>query len=383
MRVAFLTTDNREFTKSYGQPFPFFGTAPQAVLQGFATLTGLECHVVCCLQQPASMPEKIGPNIWYHGLVVPKLGWMRTGYLGCVRAVRRRLKLIQPDIVHGQGTERECAMCAVLSGYPNVLTLHGIMGRMARVLRARPGSFYWMASLLESFAIRRSMGVLCNSSYTESALRGRARRTWRVANPVRSVFFEQPVGSGRLKPPRLLNVGTIAPHKRQIEVLDLGHRLFRRGLEFELVFIGDLDSDSAYGAEFQRRLAAVSAAGFARFEGRKEEEALRACYDSASALLHFPLEESFGLVVAEALARNLKLFGSRTGGMVDVAEGVEGAELFEPDDWPAAESAIEKWLRTGGVAPLGAAATIRERYSPARIAARHQQIYEEVLSNFS
>ena len=48
----------------------------------------------------------------------PKIGWLRTLYQGCVRATRRKLREIQPDIVHGQGTERDCAIGAVLSGFP-------------------------------------------------------------------------------------------------------------------------------------------------------------------------------------------------------------------------------------------------------------------------
>ena len=64
--------------------------------------------------------------------MVPKIGWMRTLFQGCVRATRKKIREIQPDIVHGQGTEADCAMSAVFSGFPNVLTLHGNMRAVAR-----------------------------------------------------------------------------------------------------------------------------------------------------------------------------------------------------------------------------------------------------------
>jgi hypothetical protein len=48
-----------------------------------------------------------------------------------------KLKDIQPDIVHGQGTERDCAIRAVFSGYPNVIPIHGNMAELARLFRAR------------------------------------------------------------------------------------------------------------------------------------------------------------------------------------------------------------------------------------------------------
>jgi hypothetical protein len=102
MRVAILTTDNREEQRNYTSPEPVPGHAPEALLQGFALLPEVEIHMVSCLKRPVTSPEKIAPNIYYHSVTVPKIGWMRTGYQGCIRATRKKLREIQPDIVHGQ-----------------------------------------------------------------------------------------------------------------------------------------------------------------------------------------------------------------------------------------------------------------------------------------
>ena len=115
MRLAILTTDNREHLRDYELPEPQFGPAIEAVIQGLAGQPGLEVHVVSCTQRPMKSPEKIADNTWFHLLDVPKFGWLRTGYQGCIRAIRRKLRELGPDIVHGQGTERECALGAVFS----------------------------------------------------------------------------------------------------------------------------------------------------------------------------------------------------------------------------------------------------------------------------
>ena len=158
MKVALITTDNRESDRAYTELAPRFGTAPEALLQGFAMLPELETHVVSCAQQTMDSTEKLADNIWFHALHVPKLGWMRTLYQGCVRATRKKLREIKPDIVHGQGTERDCAVSAVLSGFPNVLTIHGNMVAMAEFYKSRPGSFHWLTARLENFALRRATG---------------------------------------------------------------------------------------------------------------------------------------------------------------------------------------------------------------------------------
>src|SRR2546427_6028072 len=78
-------------------------------------------------------------------------------------------------------------------------------------------------------------------------------------------------------------------------------------------------------------------------------------FDRSRALVHFPLSESFGLVVAEALARSLKVFAARVGGIVDITERIDSAELFDPGDWEGLQTGIAKWIHSGCPAPSGAA----------------------------
>ena len=48
MKIALLTTDGREVCKDYDTPAPHFGSAPTALMQGFALMPELEVHVVAC-----------------------------------------------------------------------------------------------------------------------------------------------------------------------------------------------------------------------------------------------------------------------------------------------------------------------------------------------
>lgn len=383
MKIAILTTDNRAHHRRYELPEPYFGPAPEALFQGFARIPEAEVHVVSCTQQPMRSPEKLTGNIWFHSLRVPKIGWLRTGYQGCIRATRRKLQELQPDIVHGQGTERDSAIAAIFSGFPNVVTIHGNMGQVAKTLKARVGSFHWWTAVLERFTLRRTAGVFCNSSYTESVVRPQARRTWRVPNPVREAFFEDKSLVPDRTIPKLLNIGVVAPYKRQNELLGMAERLHQEGFRFQLQFIGAADPKTSYAAEFLHRIKAAEKAGFARYVGSRPLPELRDDLDSACALIHNSVEESFGLVVAEALSRNLKFFGVRVGGVPDIATGVEGAELFEVDDIEAMAAAIAEWMRSGCPMPATAAAEMCSRYDPKKIALRHLEIYREVCSGHS
>ncbi len=383
MRIAILAIDNREHECTYSEITPRFCTAVQSLFPGFTAIPDLEVHVVSCSKRPMQSPEKLGSNIWYHCLVVPRFGWLRTLYQGCIRATRRKLREIQPDLVHGMGTERDASISAVLSGFLSVVTIQGNMAAIARLYRPSIGSYLWLAARLENFTLPRAAGVLCNSAYTEALVRPRAKKTWRAAHALRPYFLETPQNQNA-RPCALLVVGVISARKRQLELLELAEALHRRGLKFELRFVGFIHSRTdPYVAAFLKRIQPMEAAGYARYLGAPPDSELVAHFDAVSGMVHFPTEEAFGNVVCEALARDLKFFGARTGGIVDIAAGVPGAELFDPNDWNGLAEGIARWIQNGHPLASGAARLMRERFHHDAIARRHMEIYREVLNTRS
>lgn len=379
MRIAIVTVDNRDEDRRHHEPEPRFGQPITALLEGMRAFPEDEINVVACVHEPVPSPTRLGPNVFYHSVRVRPWGWLRGGYLGCVRAIRGRLRELRPDVVHGQGTERYCALAAAGSGFPNVLTLHGNMRAVARVNAARLGSYLWLAAFFERFALPRVGGVLCNSQHTLALAAPLARRTWLVPNALQSVFFS-PAACEAASPPVVLSVGAVVAHKDQLRALRVGREVARRGGRFQLRFHGRLDATSAYGQKFRQALDEARAEGWADYGGELSPAELVRALDSASALLHLPQEEAFGLVVAEAQARNLKLFGARVGGVPDIAEGVEGAELFAPEDDAGLVNALVRWLAAGAPRPTAAAAAMRARFHPEVVARRHREIYLELIT---
>jgi glycosyltransferase involved in cell wall biosynthesis len=379
MKVALVVADARENYRNYNETMPVFPSGTASLLDGFARLPDVELHVISCLQRPVTSPEKLADNIWYHGLHVPKIGWLRTGYQGCIRAVRRKLRALQPEIVQADGTERDCAISAVFSGFPNVVAMQGNMAELARLNRPRIGSYGWLTARLENFILPRTLGVFCNSAYTEQLVRARARRTWLMPHPLRQSFLEPPPAPGP-RPCRLLNVGVISERKRQLELLDAAEVLHRRGLNFEFRFVGYLHpAGTPYQEAFQRRIRPMTEAGYAFYDGAPPGSELRNHFDAVAAMVHFPTEDAAPMAVLEGLGRELKFFGARVGGIGEQAAGVPGAELFAPDDWPGLTEAIARWINAGHPRPAGAAAVIRARHDPAILARQHVEIYREVL----
>ena len=378
MRIALLTTDNREDYKDYGASLPYFGTAPEALLQGFALLPAVEVHVVSCAQQPVAAPEKLAANIFFHSLVVPKLGWMRTAYQGCIRAVRQKLMAIQPDIVHGQGTERDCAISAVFSGYPNVLTVHGNMRCIARVTKARMFSYWWLAARLEEFTLPRSRGVFCLTRHTQAAVSSLAKQTWVVPNAVDADFFEIDPQPRPGVPPQILCVGNVCPLKNQNALIRALDALAEK-MAFQLVFLGRAQQGEACADEF---FSLVRARPWCAWGGFADREKLRGWYRKAALLVLPSLEDNCPMAVLEAMAAGVPVVAARVGGVPDLIEDGKTGFFCEPLDGASMRRAVEKVLAAPSAAlnlARQAKSCARERFHPAVIARRHIEIYRDVL----
>ena len=380
MRIALLTTDNRQDRRDYGATAPYFGSAPGALLEGFALLPELEVHVVSCAQARMQSPKKLAPNIFFHSLHVPRLGWLRTGYQGCIRAVRRKLKELQPDLVHGQGTERDCAISAVFSGFPNVLTLHGNMRLIARVNRAQPFTPLWLAARLERFTLPRSDGVVCITQHTRQAVMGLARRTWLAPNAVGASFFEVNAQAPPGAPARILCVADVYRLKNQNALIRALDPLAGKH-KFELRFCGATDPRDAYSLEFLRL---VQARPWCVYDGLATREDLRAFLHLATALVLPSLEDNCPMAVLEAMAAGVPVVASRVGGLPDLIEEGQIGFFCNPLEAASMAAAIEQVLvnpSTAGVAARQASQRARERFHPEVIARRHLEIYTEVLGH--
>jgi glycosyltransferase involved in cell wall biosynthesis len=385
IKVALLSSDSREVTGDYSSSIPAFGTAPEALLEGFALLPDeVEVHIVSCLQKkPAPSPRKLRPNIYYHGLHVPNIGWLKTGYQGCIRATRNTLRSIKPDLVHGQGTERDCAMCAAFSGFPNVLTIHGVMRAIFQVTRSGSFSYYWFAKHLEYIALRRTQGVIAISPYVDALVSPLCRQTWFIPNALKLFFFDStPDQLRRPGPARIVNVGVVSQRKRQVELLEHLLRL-RREVPFEFTFVGKAARGNPYAERFQELLQ-VADATYGGFKHREylPDEQFRDLYDDADAMIHFSTEESFGLTFAEALARNLTLFASDVGAIRQIAQGIPNCRIFAQDDFGGLTDSLKSWLQDAGyIVPRATAPNqlIASRYHPKAIAMKHLEVYREIL----
>jgi glycosyltransferase involved in cell wall biosynthesis len=382
LRVAMLVVDDRHDPRVGS---PSLGAAPTALLEGFADLgpDHIEVHVVSCIKHRCLTTSKLAPNIWYHPLFVPSWAFLRTLHLGPALAVRRFLRQrIQPDIVHSQGIEWWCGVAGALSGYPSVLTIHGNIRAILQNSPMRPLSYWKLQALLGDFAIRRHSGVVCISEHVRRNIAPKARETWLIPNALRSEFLENRDRiAARGKTPSLLVVGTITENKRPLEILETLFALHAEGLTFEVTFIGRLGRAGRYEQRFAAQLDEATRLGFARHKEHLAAAALANTMAQADALIHFPREEAFGLVVTEAISQGMTVFASRVGGLTEICHSNPQCILVEPHDVGDLRAALKQWLKSDP--ERGARLSAEDQiapYRPVTVAQSTLKAYHEVAA---
>ncbi len=182
-----------------------------------------------------------------------------------------------------------------------------------------------------------------------------------LGNVIDTAYF-QPGGrsSESRRSTRLASIGALTPQKG-IDALLRACALVRdRGLAFELQVGGDGPSRPALEG-LSRELGLADRV---RFLGQLSRDGVRDLLQGADVLVHPSRHETFGVVVAEAMACGLGVIVTRSGGPESFVAPGSGL-IVPPDDVPAMADAITD-LVTGHVVLDGPAAReeIVRRFSP-------------------
>jgi glycosyltransferase involved in cell wall biosynthesis len=136
----------------------------------------------------------------------------------------------------------------------------------------------------------------------------------------RSIEMRTRLSNGNPQDVLLLFVGRLAPEKR----LHLLRPILERIPNTRLAIIGDGPARSSLEALFHGMPVT--------FTGYLRGEALASAYSSADVFIFPSAHESFGLVLAEAIASGLPVISSRVGGAEDVILHGETGYIFDVED---------------------------------------------------
>ncbi|HEY5230618.1 MAG TPA: glycosyltransferase family 4 protein [Galbitalea sp.] len=142
---------------------------------------------------------------------------------------------------------------------------------------------------------------------------------------------------------RLLCVGVVAPHKGQ----DLLVRALRQLTEIDgwtCTFAGSVNAAPGFARELAQTIRVSKLATRTTFTGVLDRSRLDDAYNQADLVVVPSRNESFGMVVAEALARGIPVLATRVGGIPEAICGSPASILVPPEDPWALEVVLRQWL---------------------------------------
>jgi glycosyltransferase involved in cell wall biosynthesis len=144
----------------------------------------------------------------------------------------------------------------------------------------------------------------------------------------------------------LLSVGAVIPGKGHDLLLDALAPL--AGLRWQCRCVGTLERDPAFVERLRRRVVERGIGDRVRFPGAQAERELARSYEAADVLVVPSRAETYGMVVAEALARGLPVIAAEVGGVPEAlgqaADGTRPGLLVRPGDPAALREALRAWL---------------------------------------
>lgn len=357
---------------------PVLHPAIHNLLDGLKDRQDIEVEVIYGRQSPESGEDRWEGSLHY--VPVKYRPWPVPGmggpYLARTMALLRHIRKTKPDLVHGQGTERESGLVAALSGRPSVLTLHGNFREIAKLIKGPFWSYYQLNARMETFVLKRVKWVICISDYTKRLVEDLNSKTDVLANAVNGAFFDiknaPEIG-------RVVCLAGITERKNQVAFLEaLRDSGPSECLAFE--FYGPINESHPYGKNF---LALINGMPSASFKGSVTTALVPKVLEKADILVLPALEDNCPVCILEAMAAGVPVVASKVGGIPELVECGQTGFLTQADRLQEMVERIKEIVMDRPMRERMSDASrdkALESYAPEAVAAKHAEIYQKLLT---
>jgi glycosyltransferase involved in cell wall biosynthesis len=323
-----------------------------------------------------------GPKLTYYAHPMRSKRRMRDLYKVERQGLREGIALVKPDVLHAHWTY-EFALASLEMGLPTVVTSHD---NGLQVLRFHRDLYRLGRLCLQLRVIRSAPFLTAVSPYLAASLRwlAKAQRIEVIPNLVEEC--EKPEKwcsrvSGKIRIATVLNGWQNLKNPkiaiRAMNILSMKRpniEMFMYGIDFQ-------ESGPAAKWATKKRLARNI-----HFRGPVSRRELLTELKKTSILLHPSLEESFGMVIVEAMGQGVPVVaGIKSGGVPWVLDEGRAGFLTDVSDANKVAEAllacIEK-KEDREKRRWNAYERVRSLFSPVCVAAQYERVYEEALSSF-
>ncbi len=308
----------------------------------------------------------------------------RLGLATLYRQQRRQfgelLRRYRPGIVHGQGIDLP-GYIAVKSGFPSVVTVHGILGEEIRYgadvfarLRSRLTGL-----LMEQPTVRSAKNVISISPYVTEHYGNRiSGRVHEIPNAISPRYFNSP---RKPEKGRLLFAGRIIRRKGAVDLVAAFAKA--KGPGARLVFAGAA-TEPAYEQLVRQEISRLGIANEVDFLGLLDEGRMLNEFTRAEALVLPSYQETAPMVIQQAMAAGLPVVATRICGIpYQIQHDVSGL-LYTAGEVDELTALLRRLGNEQSLSDrLGAAgrAVAIQRFHASKVADATLAAYQSILGN--
>lgn len=317
------------------------------LIKGLSRLDGLELHALVMRPMGWQGTNKIDQNGVKVHLIPPYPRYERLrNYRLYQSAVDEALSVIQPDIVHAQEAGAE-AFVALRSGFPTVVTAHGIRAEDSKYIASLPRRFrfYFDSYLTERSVIKRVKYLVAISQYVTNYFSSQFRTDIDIRyipNAVEDRFFDE----------FNLDLHTNTLFVGRVIALKQVHNLIKA---FEMVYLeipharlriaGEISSEPEYVRSLRTQIQQTGLEDRIHLLGQLNQADLLQEYRNSAMVVLPSAQENYPMVLAQAMAVGKPIIASRVGGVPEMlGENGERGLLINVGDVNGLSASIKNLL---------------------------------------
>ncbi|MCP2044815.1 glycosyltransferase family 4 protein [Pontibacter sp. HSC-36F09] len=272
----------------------------------------------------------------------------------------------------------EFAWAALKTGKPTVVSLHDVA---FQILRKIPDMFRLVRWMINYIVVSKADFLLANSAYTYNQLDSKTKSKTRVIDNFYPSTLEQRLAATAQKGNYIITVAQGFTHRKNIETGLQAFALLRKqfpDLEYYLVGV-----DSEEGGLAQQYAQKQNLTDGVRFMGPMPYDEVFRLIQNAQVLLHPSREESFGMVLLEAMVARTPTVGGKDSGYIPhlLNYGKAGllCDVESPDSMAAEVGRILSDQELYQTLVDEGYTYAEENFSEKVIVDRHLKYYSEIL----
>jgi len=304
-----------------------------------------------------------------------------TWHVREVRHMRSVLRALRPDIVHAHGTGLYAG--AVLgSGFPNVITVHGIVAREAALYKGAGLRLRGLVDVAyERWCLRRAQDVIAISPYVSDVLRPLTKARFHlVENAVDSAFFAV---ERKPEPRRILFVGPVIERKGLVPLFRALAKVKSTMPDVSLRVAGGTAAEPHYYRALADLAQEMQIVANLHFLGHLEQQQLLEEYARCTCMVLPSFQETAPMAVQQAMAAGVPVVATPVGGVPHLVEDGCNGLLVPVGASAELASALTRLLNDPDLCvQLGGRSRERaqERLRPDVVAHRTKAVYDDILS---